>query len=304
MQIHHSPVMVDEVLGSLAPKTGKKFIDCTMGESGHSEEMLKMGAEVLGIDLDTEAIEVSRRRLHEYGSQVKFAHGNFSELVSIATDQGFLYADGILFDLGFSSLQIETSTRGFSINRNARLDMRFDPNQGMTAHEIINSYEEQRLSRLIYSFGEERSARKIAHSIVASRPINTTTELADVVLRAVGRRPKSKIHPATKTFQAIRIAVNQELENLKSALDAAVRVLAVAGRLAIISYHSLEDRIVKQFFKLESTECICPPVIPSCICNHTARLSLIKRKLTRPSATELNDNPRSRSARLRLAEKI
>ena len=303
MQIHHSPVMVDEVLSSLEPATGKKFIDCTMGESGHAEEMLKMGAEVLGIDLDTEAIEVSRKRLHEYGSQVKFAHGNFSELASIATDQGFLAADGILFDLGFSSLQIETPTRGFSINRDARLDMRFDPNQHITAHEIINSYEEQHLSQLIYRFGEERAARKIAHSIVVSRPINTTTELADAVLRAVGRRPKSKIHPATKTFQAIRITVNQELENLKVALDAAVRVLSVAGRLAVISYHSLEDRIVKQFLRSESTDCICPTVTP-CVCSHAARLSMIKKKLMRPAANELNSNPRSRSARLRLAEKI
>ena len=304
MQIHHSPVMVGEVLNSLAPKTGKKFIDCTMGESGHSEEMLKMGAKVLGIDLDTEALEVSRRRLHEYGSQVKFAHGNFSELENIASDQGFLGADGILLDLGFSSLQIETPTRGFSINRNAKLDMRFNLKQNITAHEIVNSYDEEHLSQLIYSLGEERASRKIARSIVRSRPINTTTELADLVIKAVGRRAKSKIHPATKTFQAIRITVNQELENLKSALDAAVRVLAVAGRLAIISYHSLEDRIVKQFFKLESMECICPPTTPLCICNHTARLSLVRRKIMRPSANELNNNPRSRSARLRLAEKI
>ena len=304
VEAHHSPVLLQEVVAALKPGPGGRFVDCTVGEAGHSVAVLEKGAGVLGIDLDSEALRVARRRLEEHGDRVHLVAGSYADLETIASERGYVPADGVLFDLGISSLQIDTAARGFSIQRESRLDMRFDSTQELTAHEVVNTYSEREIADLIYQFGEEPSSRRIARAIVRGRPINTTTELADIVVNAVGRRPKSRTHPATRTFQAIRMTVNQELENVRNGMEGAVRVLASAGRLAVISYHSLEDRLVKRFLKLESSDCICPPTTPLCVCGHTARMSLVSRRVIKPSAQELEANPRSRSARLRVAERI
>ena len=304
VEAHHSPVLLQEVVAALKPGPGGRFVDCTVGEAGHSVAVLERGAGVLGIDLDSKALGVARRRLEEHGGRVHLVAGSYADLETIASEHGYVPANGVLFDLGISSLQIDTAARGFSIQRESRLDMRFDSTQELTAHEVVNTYSEREIADLIYQFGEEPSSRRIARAIVRGRPINTTTELADIVVNAVGRRPKSRTHPATRTFQAIRMTVNQELENVRNGLEGAVRVLASAGRLAVISYHSLEDRLVKRFLKLESSDCICPPTTPLCVCGHTARMSLVSRRVIKPSAQELEANPRSRSARLRVAERI
>jgi len=304
VEVHHSPVLLQEVVAALRPGPGGRFVDCTVGEAGHSVAVLERGARVLGIDLDSVALGVARGRLEKHGDRVHLVAGSYADLETIASGHGYVPADGVLFDLGISSLQIDTAARGFSIQRESRLDMRFDSAQELTAHEVVNTYSEREIADLIYQFGEEPSSRRIARAIVRGRPINTTTELADIVVNAVGRRPKSRTHPATRTFQAIRMTVNQELENVRNGLEGAVRVLASAGRLAVISYHSLEDRLVKRFLKLESSDCICPPTTPLCVCGHTARMSLVSRRVIKPSAQELEANPRSRSARLRVAERI
>lgn len=304
VETHHSPVLLQEVVAALKPGTGGRFVDCTVGEAGHSVAILDRGAGVLGIDLDSDALGVARRRLEKHGDRVHLVAGSYADLETIASEHGYVPADGVLLDLGISSLQIDTAARGFSIQRESRLDMRFDSTQELTAHEVVNTYSEREIADLIYELGEEPSSRRIARAIVQGRPVNSTAELADIVVNAVGRRPKSRTHPATRTFQAIRMTVNQELENITNGLEGAVRILASAGRLAVISYHSLEDRLVKRFLKLESSDCICPPATPLCVCGHAARMSLVSRRVIKPSAQELEANPRSRSARLRVAERI
>ena len=301
---HHSPVLLQEVLTALRPGPRGRFVDCTVGEAGHTLAILERGAGVLGIDLDSDALEVARRRVEEHGERVRLVAGNFADLETIATDNGYTPVDGVLMDLGLSSLQIDTAARGFSIQREARLDMRFDSTQQLTAHHVVNSYSERELADLVYRLGEEPAARRIARAIVRERPIDTTTRLAQVVAGSVGRRSRGRTHPATRTFQAIRMAVNEELENLRSGLEGALRTLATAGRMAVISYHSLEDRAVKTFLKLESSGCICPPGLPACICGHAARVKLVNRRVIKPSPEEIEANPRSRSARLRVAEKV
>jgi len=230
-------------------------------------------------------------------------HGSFSRLAEIAHACCFVPADGILFDLGLSSLQLADPRRGFAFMIDGPLDMRFDPTGGgLTAAVLVNRFSPEELATLLYRYGEERRARRIAEAIVAARPLHTTKELAVTVEQVVGRR--GRIHPATRTFQALRIAVNDELVALETALPQAVEMLAPGGRLAVISFHSLEDRLVKRFLRRESRDCICPPEIPVCTCNHRATLRLVKRKPIRPTADEIADNPRSRSARLRVAERI
>ena len=304
MDAHHSPVLLKEVVAALRPGPGGRFVDCTVGEAGHTLAILERGAGVLGIDLDSDALEVARRRVEEHGERVRLVAGNFADLESIATENGYGQVDGVLLDLGLSSLQIETAARGFSIQRESRLDMRFDSTQRLTAHDVVNNYSEREIADLVYQFGQEPASRRIARAIVRERPIDTTTRLAQIVAGSVGRRSRGRIHPATRTFQAIRMTVNEELENLRSGLEGALRILATAGRLAVISYHSLEDRAVKSFLKLESSGCVCPPGLPSCFCGHLARVKLVSRRVIKPSPEELEANPRSRSARLRLAEKV
>ncbi len=302
----HTPVLVKEVVEMLAVQPGGRYIDCTLGGGGHAAVILECsspGGQLLGIDADPAAVKVARQRLQAYSGSTLLINDNFINLQAICYRHDFTPVHGILFDLGLSSLQLSNSGRGFSFQHDAPLDMRFSPDQKVTAADIINTRSELELANMIREYGEERSSRRIAHQIVQERPIKSTTRLARLIERVVGGR-KSRIHPATKTFQALRISVNQELENLEASLQQAVNLLGFGGRLVIISYHSLEDRIVKQFMQREARDCICPPDIVTCVCGHTASLRLVHRRAITPSAAEVESNPRSRSARLRVAERV
>jgi len=302
----HIPVLLSETIEALAVGPGGRYIDCTLGGGGHAVVILdhsSPGGQLLGIDADPRAIEVAQARLIAYGNSVKAVNENFVELEAICIKSDFLPVHGILFDLGLSSLQLNGSGRGFSFGHDAPLDMRFSPGQQLTASDIVNTYSEVELAHLVKTYGEESYSRQIARWIFKERPIRTTLELAQVIERAVGGR-KGKLHPATRTFQALRIAVNHELEYLETVLKQAVSLLGFEGRLVVISYHSLEDRIVKRFMQEESKDCICPPGTPSCVCQHTACLRLVTRRVITPSAAEVKSNPRSRSAKLRVAERI
>lgn len=299
----HTPVLVKEVTEALQVQPGRRYIDCTVGSGGHAaailEESFPVG-QLLGIDIDPKAIDAARARLADYPAAT-LVNGNFTDCDIIAGEKHFLPAHGILFDLGISSPQLDSADRGFSFQRDAPLDMRFNPTQEKTAYDIINTLPEDELARLIRNYGEEHYSKHIAKNVVRNRPVKTTLDLARLVEQATGYK-RGKIHPATRTFLALRIAVNQELENLNTALSASINCLDYHGRLVVISYHSLEDRVVKQFMKRESSGCLCPPGIPICQCNHTPSLKLISKKVITPSLTEIESNPRSRSARLRVAE--
>ena len=302
----HIPVLLSETIEALVVESGGRYIDCTLGGGGHAATILDYsspGGQLLGIDADPRAIEIAQARLAAYGGSVKIINQNFAELEAICIKNDFLPVHGILFDLGLSSLQLSDNGRGFSFRHDAPLDMRFSPSQKLKASDIVNTYSEVELAHLIKTYGEESYSRRIARWISKERPIRSTLELAHVIERAVGGR-KGSIHPATKTFQALRIAVNHELEYLEAALKQAVGLLGSEGRQVVISYHSLEDRIVKRFMQEESRDCICPPKIPSCVCQHTARLRLVSKRIITPSLAEIKSNPRSRSAKLRVAERI
>jgi 16S rRNA (cytosine1402-N4)-methyltransferase len=306
-EVRHTPVLLPEALDSLDIRSGGAYIDCTVGEGGHALAVLDEPAKdtrLLGIDLDRDALETARWRLEGHGGRAVLAEGSFGDLRELATSNGFVPADGVLLDLGVSSLQLETAQRGFSFSRSGRLDMRFGASQQTTAHDLVNGETEQRLATLIYKYGEERKSRRVARAIVAARPIETTIELAEVVSSAVGRGRRTGVHPATRTFQAIRIAVNEELQNLECGLAQAVEVLGPKGRLVVISYHSLEDRIVKDFMRTQERACICPPDAPACVCGHVATVRLLTRRIVRPSDEEIETNRRSRSARMRVAERL
>jgi len=298
--------MVEEVVQALAVEPGGRYVDCTVGGGGHAAAILEAsapGGQLLGIDADPDAVRAAAERLKSYGAAVLLVNDNFVSLEAICFGYSFYPVHGILFDLGLSSLQLEDSRRGFSFQRDGPLDMRFDPAQTVTAADIVNTLPEGELAQIIETYGEERYARRIARDIVRERPVTSTLHLAQIVAGAVpGAR--GRIHPATRTFQALRIAVNHELENLEMALAQAVDLLGFEGRLVVISYHSLEDRVVKQFMHRESRDCICPPGVPECVCGHKASLRLINRKVITTSAAEERANPHSRSARLRAAERI
>ncbi len=301
----HTPVLLSETLRALSVQPGGRYIDCTLGSGGHAASILdhsSPGGQLLGIDADPNAIEVAQERLQHYKDSILLVNDNFVNLQSICHKYDFSPVHGILLDLGISSLQLNGNGRGFSFQFDAPLDMRFNPNQKVTAADIINTTSEARLAHLIKTYGEESHSHQIARSIVKERPIETTRQLARLIERVVSRR--GKLHPATKTFQALRIAVNHELEYLETALRQAIDLLGFEGRLVVISYHSLEDRIVKQFMQREARNCICPPDIPTCVCHHTSRLRLINKKVITPSSMETGLNPRSRSAKLRAAERI
>ncbi len=301
----HTPALIAEVLEALAVQPGGRYIDCTLGGGGHAAAILERsspGGQVLGIDADPSAIEVSSERFRDSPDSIHIVNDNFINLQSICLKYDFSPVHGILFDLGLSSLQLNEDGRGFSFQHDAPLDMRLSPTQKTTAADIVNNAPEARLTSIIRIYGEESLSARIARAIVSARPIDTTGQLAGVIEKAVGRR--GRIHPATKTFQALRIAVNNELDNLESALKQAVGLLGYEGRLAVISYHSLEDRIVKRFMHKEASGCICPPGTPVCVCGHTPSLRLINRKVIVPTDAEIRQNPRSRSARLRAAERI
>jgi 16S rRNA (cytosine1402-N4)-methyltransferase len=302
----HVPVLLDEVIAGLQAQPGGYFVDCTVGLGGHAAAILEKispSGRLLAIDADPEAIEVSQIKLSDYGEAVTLVNDNFVNLEAICKEYHFHPVDGILFDLGVSSLQLDTAERGFSFHLDAPLNMRFDPGQGLTASDIVNSFSEQELAKLIEKYGEERHSRRIARYIVQNRPIATTVELAHLVERASGSG-RAKIHPATRTFMALRIAVNSELENLELALKQTINLLRPGGRLTVISYHSLEDRIVKQFMRYAASSCLCPPGAVICRCGHVPTLKLISRKVIKPTSLETESNPRSRSAKLRIAERL
>jgi len=307
MTRQHVPVLLREVVDALAVRPGGRYVDCTLGAGGHAEAILEAASpdgELLGIDLDPEALAAARQRLAAYGERVTFVEGNFSQVADLCRERGFAPVQGVLFDLGLSSLQLEEESRGFSFQREGPLDMRFSPRQELTAADIVNTYSEEDLADLLWRYGEERRSRPIARRLTEERPFRTTTQLAKAVEQAVGRRARGVIHPATRTFQALRIAVNQELLHLETALLQAHGLLGFGSRLVVISYHSLEDRIVKNFLRRESQDCVCPPGVPVCVCGHRATLRLVTRGVVRPSAAEVAANPRARSARLRVAERL
>jgi 16S rRNA (cytosine1402-N4)-methyltransferase len=318
----HIPVLFQAVLAGLDVRPGGRYIDATVGGGGHAAGILEASSPdgcLLGLDRDPAAVEVAHGRLASYaglcrerdltesadalaGRRVVLVHGSFSRLAEIARAYRFVPADGILFDLGISSLQLADPTRGFAFMGDGPLDMRFDPTEGeCTAAGLINRLSLEELTALLYRYGEEKQARHIAEAIIAARPLHTTKKLVAVIEQAVGGR--RRIHPATRTFQALRIAVNDELAALEAVLPQAVEILAPGGRLVVISFHSLEDRLVKRFLRRESRDCVCPPEVPVCICDHRATLQLVTRKPIRPTAEEIAANPRARSARLRVAER-
>ena len=302
----HIPVLLQETIEALAVQPGGRYIDCTLGGGGHAAAILDRsspGGQLLGIDADPEAIKVAGARLEAYNGSALLINENFVNLQAICLKHDFLPVHGILFDLGLSSLQLSDDSRGFSFQHDAPLDMRLSPSQEITAADIVNNSSESELAHLIKTYGEEGYSHQIAHHIVQARPVSTTLELAQIIERATGSR-RGRIHPATRSFQALRIVVNHELEHLEAALKQAINLLGFEGRLIVISYHSIEDRIVKQFMQQEAKDCICPPGAPSCICGHTASLKLVNKKVITPSPAEVQLNPRSRSAKLRTAERI
>ncbi len=306
LELHHTPVMVPEIMQALKTQPGGRYIDGTLGEGGHSKSILNAvepGGQVLGLDADAEAITVATQRLMEHGDAFLAINTNFRDIRATALRYEFVPVHGVLFDLGVSSLQLDRESRGFSFRRSDPLDMRFSFDQQLTAADIVNEYAESELADLIFHLGEDRAARRIARLIVQKRPINTSLELAELIEKVSPRRGK-RMHPATRTFQAIRIAVNDELSALETALEQAVSLLGQGGRLAVISYHSLEDRIVKNFIRKQASDCICPPGTPVCRCNHLATLKMISRRPLTPTDSEIETNQRSRSAKLRVAERI
>ncbi len=306
LELHHTPVMIPEIIQALKAHPGGRYIDGTLGEGGHSKSILNAiepGGQVLGLDADAEAITVATERLMEHGDAFLAINANFRDIRATALRYEFVPVHGVLFDLGVSSLQLDRESRGFSFRRSDPLDMRFSFEQQLTAADIVNQYAESELADLIFHLGEDRAARRIAKAIVHNRPVNTSLELAELIEKVSPRRGK-RMHPATRTFQAIRIAVNDELSALETALEQAVSLLGQGGRLAVISYHSLEDRIVKNFIRKQASDCICPPGTPICKCNHLATLKMVSRRPLTPTESEIETNRRARSAKLRVAERI
>jgi 16S rRNA (cytosine1402-N4)-methyltransferase len=306
----HRPVLLRETIKLLAAEHGGWFVDCTVGLGGHSEAILQASddAKVLGIDRDEAALGLAKERLAQYGSRFRAVHADFRELTRVLATAKVTQPCGVLADLGVSSWQLDSPSRGFSFRHNGPLDMRMDQSSDAeTAAELLGRLPEVEIARIIFEFGEERHARRIARAIVRNRekaePVKTTGQLASVVERAVGSG-RRRIHPATRTFQALRIAVNRELENLDRFAFDAVDLLAPDGRLAIISFHSLEDRIIKRAFERLSGRCQCPPRLPKCICGARKTVEVLTRRPLTPSDDETAGNPRARSAKLRGCRKL
>jgi 16S rRNA (cytosine1402-N4)-methyltransferase len=309
----HLPVLVDEVIASLAIRAGSSAADCTVGGGGHAARILETSSpdgRLLGIDADQAAITEAHRTLERFGDRVTLRQANFEQLLDVASEAGFVPLDAALFDLGLSSYQLDSRTRGFSFSADAPPDMRFDEATGLSALELIDRSSERELAGILATFGEERHAGRIAKAILAARAegrLMTAADLAAVVV-AASPRPRrgdaGRIHPATRTFQALRIAVNDELGALGDWLAELPRVVARGGRAAAISFHSLEDRMVKQGFARLATGCICPPRLPVCACGRTAQWKVLTKKPVRAGEAELSGNPRARSARLRAVERL
>ncbi|MDH4141251.1 MAG: 16S rRNA (cytosine(1402)-N(4))-methyltransferase RsmH [Chloroflexota bacterium] len=313
MEVGHIPVMAEEVMSMLAPAPGGLHIDATLGGGGHTERILEAthpDGRLLGLDADGAAIaRVDRRLQPRYGDRLILRRANFRELATIAPAAGFGAVDGALFDLGLSSFQLADTDRGFGFRAGGPLDMRFDADRGVPAFELLATLDAAELTALFRRYGEEPRAGRIARAIVEARriaPITTAEELAALVERVAPPDPRKprRVHPATRTFQALRIAVNEELDALQEGLAGALDLLRPGGRLVVVSYHSLEDRIVKRFFAAERRGCVCPPEIPVCVCGRNPRLRLVTRPSMTPTAAEIEANPRARSARLRAAERL
>lgn len=301
----HEPVLYQEVLATLAPRAGGRYLDGTLGLGGHAWGLLTASSPdgtLLALDQDPTAIGFARRRLAPFGDRVTIVRANFVEMAAVAAGRGPF--DGILLDVGLSSLQLADEARGFSFHADSPLDMRMDPDGPQRAADLVNTLDERSLADLIYRYGDERRSRRIARAIVSRRPFSSARELGETIAAAVGRGRKDRIHPATRTFQALRIAVNDELGVLERVLPDALSLLRPGGRLAVISFHSLEDRIVKNHFRNEATDCLCPPKLLTCVCGHQATVVLVTRKPIRPGEDEIRRNPRARSARLRVAERL
>ncbi|MEN6332290.1 MAG: 16S rRNA (cytosine(1402)-N(4))-methyltransferase RsmH [Smithella sp.] len=306
---YHKPVMLEEVLKWLCVNKNGIYVDGTVGGAGHAYEILKAtNGFLVGIDCDNDALLAAEKRLAEFGTRKVLVKANFAELGSVLENLQIKEVDGVLLDLGVSSHQLNQAERGFSFNQQAPLDMRMDRSLKLSAYDIVNSFAQEDLERIIRVFGEEKMAGRIARAISQKRrlsPLSTTVELANVISSAIPAKfRRQKIHPATRTFQAIRIAVNSELDSIKPAIDSAINVLNHGGRICIISFHSLEDRIVKNEFRDLTGGCICPKDVPICVCRREAKLKILTKKAVTPTAAEVEDNPRSRSAKLRVAEKV
>ena len=306
---HHEPVMIKEVIDSLL--TGKTgiYVDGTVGGAGHAYEILRQtDAFLVGIDCDSEALQAAEKKLSQFGSRKVLVKANFVNLGGVLAGLKIEKVDGVLLDLGVSSHQLDDAQRGFSFNQEAPLDMRMDHETQISAYDIVNNFAQGELEKIIRIYGEEKMAGRIARTITQKRqlkPIETTTKLAAIVASSMPAKLKwQKIHPATRTFQAIRIAVNNELDNIKPAIIDATRALKPGGRLCVISFHSLEDRLVKNEFRNLVGNCVCPKDIPYCICQKKAELKIITKKALMPSDAEIENNPRARSAKLRVAERV
>jgi len=304
----HIPVLLHEVLAALHLHPGGHYVDATVGGGGHAQAILRATAPdgyLLGLDRDPEATTRAIDRLAEFGRRVKIINAAYVKLAEMVAELGLPLLDGVLFDLGFSSWQIDDARRGFSFRRDGPLDMRFDVTEATpSAEELVNQLPTAELADILWRYGEESRSRRIAQAIVAARPIYGTQQLAEVVASTARRAARARLHPATRTFQALRIAVNHELVGLTAALPQAIAALVPGGRLAVIAFHSLEDRIVKQFFRQQAHGCQCPPESPVCTCGLKPSVRLVTRKLIRPTAAEIRNNPRSRSAKLRVVEKL
>ena len=305
--VTHLPVLLAETVDQFMLEENGVYVDGTTGDGGHSRAILQALPRVktvLGIDWDSRSMEVSGSRLSEFGSRFVPIHGNYADMVELSADRGITEVNGILLDLGFSSRQVENPGYGLSFQADEPLDMRYDLGGDLTAKEIVNTYDERELGQLIRRFGEEPRGMSVAKAIIKERPVLTTGHLASIVGRVIGRRPGQRVSPATKTFQALRIAVNNELSNVERGLESALDLLVTGGRLAVISYHSLEDRIVKAYFNLEASACVCPPRLPMCVCGQKPRIKIVNRRVIKPSNQEIKSNPRSRSAKLRVVQRI
>lgn len=301
----HLPVLLKDIITALQPEPAGRYIDGTLGAAGHAASILEKSSpdgQLIGFDLDPQALAIARERLALYGERAHIIQASYTSMKVEAGQLGWDAVDGILLDFGVSSMQLDTPERGFSFLHEGPLDMRFSPRASQSAADLVNTLPEAELAEIIFRYGEERLSRKIARVIVNNRPIHTTGQLAGLILKNIGKR--ERIHPATRTFQALRIAVNSELESVEAVIPMAVDLLKPGGRLAIISFHSLEDRLVKEFFRRESKDCICPPNQPVCTCGHKAVIKEINRKPIVADEAEILANPRARSAKLRIAEKL
>ncbi len=301
----HLPVLYKEIIHALQPHSPGRYVDGTLGAGGHAAGLLELSSphgQLLGLDVDPQALAIAREKLNRFGERVHIRQASYLQMAEQARLLNWETVDGIVLDLGISSMQVDTPERGFSFLQDGPLDMRFSPDASLSAADLVNTLAEEELADILYRYGEERLSRRIARAIVQARPLESTSQLAGLIQKTIGR--PEKIHPATRTFQALRIAVNRELESVEQVLPLATGVLKQGGRLAVISFHSLEDRLVKEYFRRESTDCLCPPRQPICTCGHKATVKEISRKPMMAGEEESKINNRARSAKLRIIEKL